>query len=102
MSFTADWFSHHIPTWNKYLSHLKGKANIKVLELGSYEGKSSLWLLSNILTHPSSHIWCCDLFPAWLEPRFKKNITKHASKVTFLKGKTAEHLKSEKLKNLSF
>lgn len=61
-TFHDDWFSKHIPTWDKYLSHLKGKEYIQGLEVGVWEGRATCWLLQNIFTHPTSRLVCVDPF----------------------------------------
>jgi len=61
-TYTQDWFDRCIPSWTKYLDKYKGKENLRFLEVGSYEGRSTCWLLDNILTHLSSKIKCFDLF----------------------------------------
>ncbi|OGJ61397.1 hypothetical protein A3A67_05150 [Candidatus Peribacteria bacterium RIFCSPLOWO2_01_FULL_51_18] len=58
----TDWFSPHIPVWNKWLGHLKNKSGLQFLEIGSFEGRSAIWLLKNILTHPGSRLTCIDCF----------------------------------------
>jgi predicted O-methyltransferase YrrM len=60
--FSADWFTQHIPNWEKILQDLKGKPNLSFLEIGCYEGMATLWLLENILTAESSHIMVIDPF----------------------------------------
>ena len=60
--FTSDWFSEHIPLWESQLFRLKGEANLSFLEIGAFEGRATLWLLNNILTHSSSGITCIDPF----------------------------------------
>ncbi len=47
--FTVDWFSKNIPTLEKYLAPFKGNPT-NFLEIGCYEGKSTIWFLENILT----------------------------------------------------
>lgn len=73
--FTSDWFSHCIPHWEELLGRLAGKPGLEFLEIGSHEGRSALWLLDNILTHPSATITCID---HWLEAaaerRFDANV----------------------------
>lgn len=64
--FTSDWFSNNIPVWEQALAPFKGKPNLNFLEIGSYEGRSTIWLLENILTDPSSRIHCIDLFDGTL------------------------------------
>lgn len=59
-TFTKDWFSTNIPRWEKHLARFKGQPTT-ALELGSFEGRSAIWLLDNILTHPDSFLFCADL-----------------------------------------
>ena len=61
-NFTSDWFSHNIPVWDQILSPLKGKTNLKFLEIGCWEGRATCWLLENILTDKSSTITVVDTF----------------------------------------
>lgn len=60
--FSADWFGGHIPNWQNWLGHLAGKPKVKVLEIGCYEGRATVWLLGNILTHETARIDCVDVF----------------------------------------
>lgn len=60
MNFTVDWFSQHIPNWTILLSEFKDKPNLHFLEIGSFEGLSTSWLLDNILTDTTSKITCID------------------------------------------
>ncbi len=60
--FHADWFSKNIPIWDKYLGHLKGREYVNALEIGCWEGRSTVWTLQNVLTDPTSHITVIDPF----------------------------------------
>lgn len=60
--FTSDWFTHNIPSWERVLTPLRGKNNLTFLEIGSYEGRSAVWLLENILTGKDCHLTCIDTF----------------------------------------
>ena len=60
--FTSDWFSHHIPMWELWLRGLKGLPHLDFLEIGSYEGRSTIWLLKNIINHETCKITCVDWF----------------------------------------
>lgn len=81
--FTTDWFTNNIRFWNLFLNKYKAKEKIFALEIGSYEGRSTLWMLDNILTHPSSKIYCIDSFTqANVKQTFLSNIKNHKSKVT--------------------
>jgi predicted O-methyltransferase YrrM len=87
--YTRDWHSRAIDNWNKYLSPLIGLSNTHALEIGSFEGRSALWLLDNVFTDPSSSITCIDFFHRpGQEARFQHNIvlTKKASQIVRCKG----------------
>lgn len=57
----------HGPNWLKWVGHLKGKANIRGLELGTFQGDSAQWFLDNIFTDPSSGYTCVDIFTGSVE-----------------------------------
>jgi len=69
-SFTTDWFTGKIPTWTKLLARFKGQPNVNYLEIGVFEGRSLLWMLENILTHPTSRAIGVD----YLESTTYKNL----------------------------
>jgi predicted O-methyltransferase YrrM len=60
--FTVDWFSGNAPNWQSWLGHLAGKPHVRFLEVGSYEGRSAVWLLDNVLTHETASLVCLDIF----------------------------------------
>ena len=62
--FTTDMFENRIKTFHKALINYHNKPNIQYLEVGLYEGRSLLWVLENILIHPSSSLTGIDLFPS--------------------------------------
>lgn len=61
--FSEDWFSPNIPVWLEVLEPLRGQPDVRYLEIGVYEGRSVIWMLENILTHPSARLTGIDLFP---------------------------------------
>jgi predicted O-methyltransferase YrrM len=71
--FTRDWVSPYKESWTKHLQHLRGKP-AHGLEIGTFEGRSALWFLENILTNPDASITCVDIFPAPYEQRFDANV----------------------------
>ncbi len=94
--FTADWFGHNIENWRRFLSHLSGQANIAFLEIGSYEGRATVWLLGNILTHETARMDCVDVFyDESSERRFEHNITTALGekRVNKIKGSSQEILR---------
>jgi predicted O-methyltransferase YrrM len=66
-----------------------------MLEIGSYEGRSTVWFLENILTEQGAEITCVDVFsePRW-ELRFDHNIRVSGlgGKVRKLKGRSEDLL----------
>lgn len=60
--FKYDWFTGNIPGLTKVLERFKGKEHVRALEIGPFEGRSTVWFLENILTHGSSTIQCIDHF----------------------------------------
>ena len=104
--FTVDWFSYNIPIWTHYLNELKDKPNLRFLEIGSFQGRSTVWLLKNILTSDSSAITCIDTFEGSIEHTlhfqndiknlfdiFSHNISKFKNKVNIIKDKSQDALK---------
>lgn len=90
--FTEDWFSSNIPKWKEVFSKYK-RDSWKCLEIGSYQGRSCLWLLENINI---SEITCVDTFegsPEHSEEQrmnlltlFTNNIKGYEDKVIIKKG----------------
>ena len=62
MRYTYDWTSDRIPLWLPHVEHLVGREKINALEIGCFEGRTTVWMLENILTHPTSRIVCVDPF----------------------------------------
>ena len=62
MTFTYDWTTDRVDKWLPYVQHLVGRVNVNALEIGSFEGRSTVWMLENILTDPTSRIVCVDPF----------------------------------------
>ena len=95
--FTTDWVASHANLWTEHLKHLKGKPNIHALEIGSFEGRSAIWFLENILVHPTSSITCVDIFEKkyGYEDRFDRNIqaTGLAHKLKKIKGSSQKVLR---------
>ncbi len=97
-NFTTDWFTTHIRLWKKVLADFKNKPNIHYLEIGVFEGRSLIWMLENILTHPTAKATALDIFPRKLQEGFLANLSLSGftDKVTVIKGAS-----QNKLKNLS-
>jgi predicted O-methyltransferase YrrM len=72
--FSSDWMSKCEAEWRTTLAPLAGKADVRALEIGSFEGRSAIWLLENVLTHATSHMTCVDLFKGDYSKLFDENI----------------------------
>src|SRR4029453_1787209 len=100
-SFTEGQVPPHVPIWTQHLSEMRGKENIHMLEVGSFEGRSAIWFLQNVLIHPSSTVTCVDLFYSSRVPfcmreiRFDHNIAASgfSGRVTKVKARSQEVLK---------
>ena len=95
-NFTVDWFTDNIPTWEKVLHQFKGEPNIDYLEIGVLEGRSLIWTLDNILTHPTSKATCIDTFyEDKVKQRFRVNLkaSGFSEKVTVITGSSQFELK---------
>jgi lipopolysaccharide biosynthesis glycosyltransferase/predicted O-methyltransferase YrrM len=55
-----DWFSHNIPDWSRWISLLQTPAP-RLLEIGTWEGRSAVWLLENAC-RDGGDITCIDHF----------------------------------------
>jgi SAM-dependent methyltransferase len=111
--YSVDWFSNNIPIWDQVfdLAKLKGKENIKFLEIGCFEGRATNYLLENILTGEGSEIHVVDTFEGsreeagmkWddnydfdaLYNKFKRNVSKYEDKVKIHRGMSGDILKSD-------
>ncbi len=116
--FTQDWFSRNIPSFQKNLARYVNISEIKALEIGSWEGRSTCWLLENILIHPTAEITCVDTFQGsvehklWfpqnyiqsIEERFDFNIalTNSAHKVKKIVGSSIEVMRCLPLNTYDF
>jgi predicted O-methyltransferase YrrM len=110
--FTQNWFDNDIPNIRKSLEYWINKP-VNMLEVGSFEGRSSVWFLTEVLTDPDSKITCVDWFNGSEEHEhdgldvsniqkiFESNIeqTGVAGKVTKLIGKSQEILRTLPIDN---
>lgn len=60
--FKYDWFTGNIAGLTKVLDRFKGKEHAVAIEIGCFEGRSAVWFFENILTHPTSFMYCIDHF----------------------------------------
>jgi predicted O-methyltransferase YrrM len=96
-SFSFDWTSWHFPNWIKLLKPYRGRS-LRVLEIGSWEGRSALFFLNYL---PRARLTCIDTFEGGkehqvgtdsagflreVEQRFDANTAAFASRVEKIKA----------------
>lgn len=70
--FSVEWFKTYDRPQHllRILGHLTDKPS-RMIEVGCFEGESTIWFLENILTHAESSIYCIDTFqgsPEYFDP----------------------------------
>jgi len=103
-TFTQNWFTHKIPVWTQTLKEFKGKSDVSYLEIGTFEGRSALWLLENILTSPTAKITIIDAFEENTFKTFTSNIklSGEANKFKILSGFSTEKIKELPSNSIDF
>jgi len=89
--FSAGYWKDHCENWDRHLAPWKGRPDLRFLEIGCFEGGSTLWFLDNVLTAPGSSIVCIDTFVRQGgEPRFRHNVrvSGHSARVRVIKGRS--------------
>jgi predicted O-methyltransferase YrrM len=96
--YSENWFDHNIPHWQQWLGGFRDRAGVRALEIGSFEGRSTLWLCQNILTGANARIDCVDLFapdPVYgdYHARFRHNTAAFADRITEHAGYSFDSLR---------
>jgi GR25 family glycosyltransferase involved in LPS biosynthesis len=62
--FSEDWFSGNIPTWKSMFKFMgwNNKTQLSMLEIGAYEGRSTTWLIDNMMDNQNSILVSVDTF----------------------------------------
>ena len=74
--FTTNYFDVNIPAWQELFTEASWPRSraYRVVEVGSFEGRSARWIAENLLT-PGSELYCID---PWVNPEtyalFQRNI----------------------------
>lgn len=109
--FTTDWFTSAIPLFDDILGPFKGRDGLTVLEIGSFEGRSAIWFIENLLTGKDSKIICVDTFEGSLEheemgivndslrKKFDENMREYRGKYRVLMGKSQDILRTREFDN---
>jgi predicted O-methyltransferase YrrM len=105
--YTADWFTKSTAEFIYYTKqNIKHLSDIHMLEIGSYEGLSSRWLIDNLLSSDGSTLHCVDTWQGSREhtdpmydldnlyDRFMHNMKDHldSGKCTHQRGRSSDIL----------
>jgi predicted O-methyltransferase YrrM len=92
--FSSDWFSWNVETWKSILAQVE-LAPAKVLEIGCFEGRSTVWMIENLFRPRGGTIFCVDAWETTPEAEifFNRNTTIALSnrpdvRLSKLKGKS--------------
>ena len=109
-TFQRSWFDNDICSeWETLTLPIRGK-KLNLLEIGSFEGASTTWILDNLMAHPESRMTAIDTFEGGmehldpgqvdqydisaLESCFRSNVSKceHMNKLRVMKAKSNDAL----------
>ena len=103
-SFSFDWTSWHFPNWFRLLRSYRGRRS-RVLEIGSWEGRSALFFLNHL---PLSRVVCIDTFEGGKEHRrtadfqsFLRRVERRFDANTREFGRRVEKIKAPSTKALA-
>ena len=104
-SFSSTWFVQAAAHWPQLFGKIgwDPKRPSVIVEIGSYEGRSTCWILENLVGHPETRVYCIDTFEGSVEHgsgvqdlrgRFMSNIglTGKAAQVEVCVGRSDEML----------
>jgi len=88
--FNKDWdyFTYNILVWKAALASYKGKPDVHYLEIGVFEGRSSVWMLENILTHRTSRLTGIDIFVDHMQDSGETIKKRYLSNIKIAGGET--------------
>jgi len=102
--FEAPWFLNAEPLFKHFLSRFSKEKNLNFIEIGSFEGRGSCWLLENILTDTSCTLTCIDTwkggyehnkeYMSTVEKRFIHNTKEYKDKLITIKNTSYNALSS--------
>jgi predicted O-methyltransferase YrrM len=93
--FTKDFTTQYASNWTLWLHKFAGRPNIQGLEVGCFEGRSSIWFLDNILQSETSSLICID---PWCQRSFVENLRDYQHKMRWLKSPSATALRDASMR----
>lgn len=106
--YSRDWFSGNVPTWRQIIDKNKPR---KILEIGSFEGRSTVWIIENctVAVDGDIEITCIDTWDGGIEHQKGGQIEtsmpdverRFNSNVAIAQGKVAHKAEIHRLKMYS-
>jgi len=88
-SFSQDWFSNHIPSWERIVSRIRP---LRLIEIGCYEGRATSYMIQRCSKFGPLSVCCIDTWSgsvdlsptqmSGVEDRFDSNVALALNKVT--------------------
>jgi len=102
--YSIDWTGQNVKVWEQVLSGVKGKPGSRGLEVGCFEGRSTIWFLDEVLTDPSSTMTCIDVFTDEIEASFDHNVklSGHGDRLIKRKGYSQDVLRGLEVDSYDF
>ena len=72
--YTNDQCDGAVLTWDKYFIRYKDRSDIKILEIVSYESRSTVFMVKNYLTGENYNVTCIDTFEGSMEHNIHEKI----------------------------
>lgn len=95
-NYSVDWTSSRVKLWRKVLAKYVGKPQVKALEIGTFEGRTAVWFLDEILTGDGAELTCVD---PWAtnegEAVFDANASKYGGRIHKVKESSLQFLARE-------
>jgi predicted O-methyltransferase YrrM len=94
--FSTNWFRQEkADLWTQRLKHLIHKPKVKYLEVGVFEGRSLLWAMDHIFTHPTAKAIAVDASSIEGQAVLRENIKKsgHKNKIKIMRERSETALR---------
>lgn len=95
-SYSVDWTSSRVKLWRKVLAKYIGRPAVAALEIGTFEGRTAVWFLGEILTGDGAQLTCVDPWATNAgEAVFDANTCKYGGRVRKVKELSLQFLSRE-------
>lgn len=95
-NYSVDWTSSRVKLWRKVLAKFVGQPQVTALEIGTFEGRTAVWFLEEILTGDGAQLTCVD---PWVtnagEAAFDANTRVYGSRICKVKESSLQFLTRE-------